>query len=410
MENPIKTPSETRYHQSRKMQSCQCSGKEDLKMREAPVPIVTDPTDAIIKVTASSICGSDLHLHSGKPLQTERGAITGHESVGIVDDVGEGVKNFKKGDRVVISSVIACGQCDYCRRKEWSCCDTTNPSKLQEETHGHRTAALFGFSHTLGSYDGCQAEYVRVPFADINLFPIPNEISDKQALTVPDIASTGYHGTELADIRPGDKVVVFGCGPVGLMSQMWSKFRGADQVVAIDIDPRRLDFARKHFGSEVINSNEVDPIEAVKKLFPGGPDKIIECVGFRSSSSWLHKFEKALKLESESPTILNTAIEMVRKNGRITILGDYTGYVNHFNLGALMEKHLTMNGGQLWPHKYYSIIFDAILSGKVDPTVVFTHSFPLSKCDEAYKLLDRQEEGMLKPYLVPDSLMSQTEY
>jgi threonine dehydrogenase-like Zn-dependent dehydrogenase len=411
MENPTKTPSKTNYHQSKKMLSCQYRGKEDLRMRESPVPLITDPTDVIVKVTATTICCSDLSTCGEKPGQMERGDITGHESVGIVDEVGAGIKRFKKGDRVVISSVIACGQCDHCRRKEWSCCDTTNPSKPQEEPHGHRTTTTLGYTQTRGGLDGCQAEYVRVPFADVNLFPIPNEISDKQALTVSDVATTGYHGTELADVRPGDKVLVFGCGPVGLMVQMWSKFRGADQVVAIDVDPQRLDFARKQFGSEVINPKEVDLSEAVRKILPGGPDKVIECVGSRSSSSGslLRKFETALKMESESPDILNTAIELVRKNGRITILGDYTGYVNHFNLGAMMEKHLTMNGGQLWPQSYYKTIFDAMKSGKVDPTVLFTHTFPLSKCDEAYKLLDKHEKGMLKPYLIPDTMMSQTE-
>jgi len=377
-------------------------------MKEVPVPIVTDATDVVVKVTASTVCGSDLHLYHGKIPQTKTGDIIGHESVGVVYDVGAGVTKFKKGDRVVISAVIACGQCDHCRRKEWSCCDTTNASKLQKELYGHNTGALFGYSHTMGGYDGCQAEYVRVPFGDVNLFPIPNELSDKQALVVADIACTGYHGTELANVKTGDNVVIFGCGPVGLMAQMWSKFRGANHVVAIDIEPYRLDFAKKNFGSDVINSKEENVLEAVQKRFPGGPDKVIDCVGFRFPDNWLHKVEQALKLETDAPNIVNTCIEICRKNGTVTLIGDYVGYTNHFNIGAMMEKHLTMNGGQLWPHNYYELIFDALKSGKVDPTVVFTHTFPLSKCDEAYQIFDSHEGGIIKPYLIPDSLLNQT--
>jgi threonine dehydrogenase-like Zn-dependent dehydrogenase len=383
-------------------------GKTTVKVEEVPVPLVTDPTDAIIKVTASTVCGSDLHLYHGKIPQTYHGEILGHESVGIVDEVGPGVTKVKKGDRVVISAVVACGQCEFCRRKEWSCCDTTNKNKLQEELYGHNTGALFGYSGTFGGYDGCQAEYVRVPFADVNLFPIPNEISDKQALVVADIACTGYHGTELAKVKPGDNVVIFGCGPVGLMAQMWSKFRGANHVVAIDVDAQRLDFAKKNFGSDIINSEEENPIEAVKRRFPLGPDKVIDCVGFRFPDNILHKIETALKMETDAPNIVNTAIEICKKNGTVTLIGDYAGYTNHFNIGAMMEKHLTMNGGQLWPHNYYKLIFDAMKTGQVDPTVVFTHTFPLSRVDEAYKVFDKHEGGIIKPFLLPDSLYHQS--
>jgi len=409
MSTQVQTPSKANYHPTKRMLACVYRGKTNLKVEEVPAPIVTDTTDAVIKVTASTVCGSDLHLYHGKVPQTKHGDILGHESVGIVDEVGPGVTKVKKGDRVVISAVIACGQCSYCKRKEWSCCATTNASKLQKELYGHNTGALFGYSHTVGGYDGCQAEYVRVPFADVNLFPIPNEITDKQALVIADIACTGYHGTELANVKDGDNVVIFGCGPVGLMAQMWSKYRGAARVVAIDIDAQRLTFAKENFGSDIINSNDENPLEAVKRFFSDGPDKIIDCVGFRFPDNWLHKLQQTLKMETDAPNIVNTAIEMVRKNGKITLIGDYIGYTNHFNIGAMMEKHLTMNGGQLWPHNYYKMIFDALLTGKVDPTVVFTHTFPLSKCDEVYQIFDKHEGGIIKPYLIPDSLMNQTQ-
>jgi len=391
------------------MHALQFNGKKDVKVGEVSKPMITLPTDVIVKTTAITICGSDLHLYHDLVPGMEKGYRLGHEAVGIVDEVGSDIKYFKKGDRVVISAVIACGSCDYCRRKEWSCCDRMNkPNPLQEKLYGHHTGALFGYSHTFGGYDGTQSDYVRVPVADVNLFPIPPNISDKQALTIADIACTGFHGTELAGITNGDNVVVFGCGPVGLMSQMWAKYRGASKVIAIDVDQYRLDFAKKHFNVEIVNGKDQDPIEEVKKFFPEGPDKIIDCVGFRFPDQMLHKIEFKLSLETDSPNIVNTAIKMVRKNGRITLIGDYVGYTNHFNIGAFMEKHLTMNGGQLWPHNYYKMIFDAMATGKVNPSVVFTHTFPLSKGDEAYKMFDEHKDGIIKPYLIPDSLYEQT--
>jgi len=408
METHLTKPSKVKYDHTRKMLALQFHSKENVKVGEVPVPLVTDSTDVVVKVTASTVCGSDLHLYHNLIPGMQKGDVIGHESVGIVDEVGAEVKKFKKGDRVVISAVIACGQCEYCKRHEWSCCETTNPNSAQTELYGHHTGALFGYSHMIGGYDGCQAEYVRVPFADVNLFPIPSDITDKQALCVADIACTGYHGTELAKVKNGDKVVIFGCGPVGLMAQMWSKYRGASRVIAIDIDQQRIDFAKQKLGVEVINSKEENPVDAVKKLIPGGPDKIIDCVGFRFPDSLAHKIEMKLGLETDSPNIVNTAIQMVRKNGVVTLIGDYVGYTNHFNIGALMEKHLTMNGGQLWPHNYYKLIFEAMSSGKVDPTFVLTHTLPLSKCDEAYKLFDKHEKGMIKPLILPDSIFNQT--
>jgi len=404
MESHTKTPSKAKYDESRKMTALQFNGKENIKVGEVPVPLVTDATDAVVKVTASTVCGSDLHLYNGKVPSMVKGDIMGHESVGVVEEVGPGVKNIQKGDRVVISAVIACGECVYCKRQEWSCCDTTNTSERQEALYGHNTGALFGYSHMVGGYDGCQAEYVRVPYADVNLFQIPSNISDKQALCIADIACTSYHGTELGEVKTGDTVVVFGCGPVGLLTQMWAKYRGARIVVAIDIDPQRLAFAKSKFGVEIVNSKEEDPLEAVEKLIPGGPDTVIDCVGFRFPEGFLHKLELKLKMETDAPNIVNTAIKMVRKNGKITLIGDYFGYTNHFNIGALMEKHLTMNGGQLWPQKYQKKIFEAMAKGEIDPTVVLTHTYPLSKGDEAYKAMNNHANGMIKPLVLPDHL------
>jgi len=396
------------YDKDHKMTVLQFNGKKDVKVGEAPIPLVTLPHDAIIKVTASTVCGSDLHLYHDLVPGLTKGYILGHESVGIVSSVGPGVKSFAPGDRVVISAVVACGQCEYCQRKEWSCCDVTNsPNSTQEKLYGHHTGALLGYSETFGGYDGCQAEFVRVPFADVNLFPIPSEITDKQALCIADIACTGFHGNELADVQSGDNVVIFGCGPVGLMAQMWAKYRGAN-VIAIDVDEQRLKFATTNFGSVTIKNDvsEDDLVAAVHKIFPGGPNKVIDCVGFRFPESTLHKVASKVGLETDSPNIINAAIKMTKKNGRITLIGDYVGYANQFNIGALMEKHLTMNGGQLWPHNYYKKIFEALGSGKVDPTVVFTHTYPLSKGDQAYKDMDEHKDGLIKPLVLPDAVLS----
>jgi threonine dehydrogenase-like Zn-dependent dehydrogenase len=398
-------PSKAKYDPVRTMKSLQYQGKVNTAVKESPVPLVTDSTDAIIKVSATTICGSDLHIyHNETGPFSKKGDILGHESVGIIDDVGLDVKNFKKGDRVVISAIMACGMCEYCKRGEWSCCDITNTSPAEEAIYGHRQGAAFGYSHLLGGWDGCQAEFVRVPFADVNLFHIPQNISDSQALMIADIACTGFHGCELADVKKGDKVVIFGCGPVGLMAQMWAKFRGAETVIGIDVEDYRLEFAQSHFANHTVNAKHVNPIDAVKLLIPGGPDKVIDCVGFRFPDSLLHKVERLLMLETDSPNIVNSAIKMVRKNGRITLIGDYFGFTNHFNIGGLMEKHLTMNGGQVWPQAYHNRIFEWISAGKVDPSVVITHAFPFSKCAEAYKIFDEHKDGIIKALLLPDEL------
>lgn len=397
---------EAKRDPNRKMLALTYHGTKDLKVEEIHVPMVTDPGDAIIKVTATTICGSDLHLYHGEFPGLKKGDVLGHEAMGIVEDVGPDVRDIKKGDRVVISAVIACGSCEYCKRGEWSCCDTTNPSKGMEKLYGHRTAALFGCSHVMGGYSGCQAEYVRVPIADVNCFKLPDTIRDEQALMLADIACTGWHGTELAEVKEGDVVVVFGCGPVGLQAMMWSKFRGAKRVVAIDVDENRLAFAKEKLSVEIVNAKEEDSVKAIQKLIPGGPNKVIDCVGFRFPDTLLHKVERALKLETDSPNILNAAFTMVRKTGTIAIIGDYLGYTNHFNIGAMMEKSLTIRGGQLWAQKYIPVLMKFIISGEVDPSFVITHTLPFSKCAEAYSTFDKHEDGMIKVFLRPDSMLS----
>lgn len=393
------------FDQLGKMKAVVYKGKKDVEYIEKPIPLIKNPTDAIVKVTLSTICGSDLHLYNGEiPKNFLKDYTLGHESVGIVQEVGSNISNIKVGDRVCISAVISCGQCEFCQRGEMSCCDVTNKSETQKKFFGHNTGGIFGYSELMGGYEGCQAEYVLVPFADVNLFPIPSEVSDKKAICVADIACTGYHGTELANVKEGDDVVVFGCGPVGLMALMWSKWRRAKNVVGVDIDEQRLNFAKKHLQVQVINSKTDDPEKEILRIFPKGPNKIIDCVGFRFPETFIHKFERMVSMETDSPNILNHMITVCKKNGTITLIGDYVGYTNHFFIGALMEKHLTMNGGQLWPHRYQKMIFELMKSNKIDPSFVFTHTYPLSKAAEAYNMFDKHENGMIKPLLAPDNL------
>jgi threonine dehydrogenase-like Zn-dependent dehydrogenase len=390
------------------MMACVYDGKKDLSMKQVPVPLVSDPEDAIIKITATTICGSDLHLYHGEvPKNQMKGYILGHEAVGIVDDVGSEVKNFKKGDRVVVSPIVACGKCEFCQRGEFSCCDVTNVSQLEREMYGHNTSGILGYSALMGAYDGCQTEYVRVPFADVNLFRIPEGVEDKKALMVSDIACTGFHGNELAGVKEGDNVVVFGCGPVGIMTIMWAVYRKAKMVIAVDIDEQRLKFVEQKFKVKTINSSKVDPIIEIKNLLPRGPEKIIDCVGFRFPETFIHKFQRAIGLETDSPNILNTMIQICKKNGKIALIGDYLSYTNHFNIGGFMEKHLSMSGGQLWPHKYQEQILNLIKNGEFDPSIVITHTFPLSKCAEVYKMFDKHEGGIIKCVLIPDALTSE---
>jgi threonine dehydrogenase-like Zn-dependent dehydrogenase len=398
----LKLPTKLRKDMLNKMHGAVLTGKKKIEYREVGSPLVTDPTDAIVKITATTVCGSDLHIYNGQLLMKYvEGYIIGHEAVGIVQDMGSEVKNLKKGDRVVISAIISCGSCEFCKRGEMSCCDLTNISKDQETQYGHNTGGIFGYSELVGGYDGLQAEFARVPYADVNLFKVPEGISDRQAVLISDIVCTGFHGCELADVQDGDNVVVFGCGPVGLMAQMWAKYRKAN-VVAIDVDQQRLDFAQQKFGVNIVNSKTQDPVEVINSLIPGGPNKVIDCVGLRFPQDLLHKFERFLRIESDSPNIVNAAIKMCRKNGKIALIGDYFGFVNHFNIGALMEKHLTISGGQLWPHRYVDKIFELIKSGDIDPSVVITHTFPLSQISEVYRKFDAHEQGMIKCLVIPD--------
>jgi threonine dehydrogenase-like Zn-dependent dehydrogenase len=377
-------------------------GNASVSVDSVPKVQITDPGDALIKVTATTVCGSDLHLYHNEMQGMAKGDIMGHEAMGIVEQVGPQCKNLKVGDRVVISFLIACGKCAYCERGEWSCCDTTNPSKDMEKLYGHRTAGLFGYSRLTGGYEGCQAEYIRVPYADNNTLKIPAHLKDEQVLLLSDVLCTSYHACECAYQGKDDVVAVWGAGPIGLATSMWAFFRGAKRVILIDHDANRLALARKHMPNiEIIDYGKEDVVNTMHKICPGGPDVSIDAVGFRFPTSIIHKLERTVRFETDSPQILNEAITCTRKGGRIGIIGDYYAYTNHFHIGAFMEKSLQMRGGQAWVQRYWAQILQWIDEGKVDGTWLITHHMPFTEAAKAYGMFDQHQDGAVKIMLQP---------
>lgn len=389
-------------HATLKGKVLQWMGSESVKVVEVPRPIITDPRDAIVRITTTTICGSDLHLyHNAMGRGMEKGDILGHEFMGLVEDVGSEVTNLKIGDRVVVAAVIADGTCDFCKRGQFSLCETTNPSKEMEDLYGHRTAGLFGYSHLTGGYPGGQAEFARVPFADVNCLKIPPSLTDEQALFLSDIVCTAWHGCELGEVSEGKTVAVWGCGPVGLLTLMWAKFRGAARIIAIDCIPYRLEVARSKLGAEVINFAEENPLRVLRDIAPGGPDVCIDCAGFRFPKSLAHKFMRALHIETDTPEVVSECIIACKKGGHIALIGDYFGTANNFPIGAMMEKSITVRGGQVFVQKYWTKLLEYIERGDVDPRFVITHTMPLEKAEEAYRMFDSKEDNSIKILLKP---------
>lgn len=390
------------YDESKQMKVACWKGKKTIEVELHPRPMVTDPNDAILRVTSTCICGSDLHLYLGAMPGMSKGDIMGHEFMGVIDSVGANVTNYKVGDRVVASFDIACGDCSYCKKGLYTSCDYTNPSKAQEFLYGHRTAGLHGYSSMTGAYDGGQAEYARVPFADVNLLKVPEGMDDNKVIFLSDILPTAWHATEMGEVGKGDVVAIWGAGPVGILAAQCAQARGADRVILIDQIPFRLKFAQEKLpGVEVINYKEKNTLKALQEMVPNGPDVSIEAVGFHYCKSWLHSIETTLMLETDPADMLNEMINATRKGGRISIVGVYSGFVNHFNIGALMEKSLTMRGGQCPVQKYWKYLLKAIESGKLDPTIVITHELPLDAAPEAYKTFNEKTDGCVKVILKP---------
>jgi len=404
---PITISTKYKEDPNRTMMAAQWFGTEDVRVNSIPAPDITDAGDAIVRITTATICGSDLHMYfnqlpAPRGVGMQKGDVMGHESMGIVDRVGPNVKNIRVGQRVVISAPIACGQCEYCRDEKYSLCDTTNPSTGMETLYGYRTAGIFGYSHLTGGIAGGQAEYTRVPFADINLLPIPDNITDEQALLLSDVICTGYHGTELAEVTQGSKVVVWGCGPVGLAAAYLAKLRGAATVISIDNDPTRLEKARS-FGADTINFDEVKSVsDEITQRIPGGPSNCIDCVGYRFPKSMLSWVQMKLKIETDAVDIVKEMILTARKGAKLALIGDYFNYTNGFPIGAFMEKGQSMAGGQLWCQKYWHHLLSLIQSGDMDFTFLFSHRYRLSDIPTAYKTFGHHQDNCTKVIIKTD--------
>jgi len=374
---------------------------------DKPKPVITHEKDVIVKVTACTVCsGSDSHLYSGEVVTMDEGLILGHEACGVVESAGPDVKLFKKGDRVVIAFNIACGECAFCARGEFSGCDRTNDSRLFEEMYGGRPAsAIFGYSRLMGNVPGSQAEYVRVPFGDVNCFAIPDDVPDEKALFVSDVLSTSLHATELGEVGEGDTVVIWGLGPIGLYAAAWSKLKGAKRVLAIDKVPERLELARSRFGIEVLDRSNLSSdqvLTTLRGIVPeSGVDVVIDATGFRFAESLVHKIERAVGMETDSPDILTECFSTVRKYGRVSMIADYIGYANHFPIGHVMMKHLTLRSGQCPVQKYFKTVMQAIQKREIDPTLMITHRLTLEEVPKAYEQLFFKKEGYIKVLITP---------
>jgi threonine dehydrogenase-like Zn-dependent dehydrogenase len=334
------------------------------------------------------------------------GDILGHEFMGTVEELGSDVKGLSKGQRVVVSFDIACGSCSFCQREEFTACSMTNSSKEIREGYGQTTSALFGYSHLNGGVPGGQSEYVRVPFADVNCLPIPDEIHDDKALFLSDIIPTSYHGAELGNVKEGSTVAIWGLGPVGLLCARWCQIRGAARIVGIDCVPERLQIAREKLKIETIDFKQQNVVKTLTDLFPEGVDTGIECAGFDYAKTFKHKFEMAVGLETDTADMFVEMFTCVRPFGYISIIGVYTGYANHFPVGAMMEKSLNIRGGQTPVQKYWKMNLEKLITGEFDPSFVVTHRGFLSEAAEWYRKFNNKEDGVVKVLLRPDKAVS----
>lgn len=382
-------------------------GANDVRVDNVPDPTLLNPRDAILKVTATTICGSDLHIYDGYIPSMQPGDIIGHEFMGEIVETGREVKKLKKGDRVVVSSIIGCGQCHYCSHHQWSLCDNSNPNgALQEPIFGFGTAGIFGYSHLFGGYAGSQAQYVRIPFAEHGCIKVPDGMTDEQALPISDAFPTGYMGADMCDIKPGDVVAVWGCGPVGLFAIKSAYLLGAAKVIAIDRFPERLQMAKTQCNAEVINYEEVDAGDALKEMTGGrGPDACIDAVGLESHGTGVMGFydevKQSVRLETDRPHVLRQMIVACKKGGVISVMGVYAGFVDKMPMGAAFNKGLTFKMGQMHGQRYMPKLIDHVLNGDIDPAFVFSHHMPLTEAKQAYEMFKHKTDQCIKVLLRP---------
>ncbi|AFM01849.1 theronine dehydrogenase-like Zn-dependent dehydrogenase [Desulfitobacterium dehalogenans ATCC 51507] len=369
-------------------------GVRDVKVKNVGDPEIQKPDDIIVKVTSTAICGSDLHLIHGMVPNMPEGFVLGHETMGIVEEVGKDVYKVKKGERVIVPFPIACGHCWYCEHDLWSQCDNANPEV--------ESGAYFGYSSTFGGYDGGQAEYLRVPYANVGPRVVPEELTDEQVLFLTDILPTSYWGVEIGGVKKGDTVVVLGCGPVGLLTIKWAIFQGAKRVIAVDHISYRLDHAYRHYGVETINFEDHDNTgEYIKEITHGGADVVIDCVGMDGKASTLEKIETLLKLQGGSKSAIEIATQAVRKGGTVALVGVYGSKYNLFPLGDFFSRNITLKMGQCPAHSYVDSILGLIKTGRFDATDIITHRLSLDKGEHAYEIFDEKKDNCIKVVLKP---------
>lgn len=381
-------------------------GANDVRVDNVPDPKILNPRDAIIKITSTAICGSDLHLYDGYIPTMQSGDILGHEFMGEVVEIGSEVKRVKVGQRVVVPFTIACGNCFFCQKDLWSLCDNTNPNAwMVEKMYGHSPSGLFGYSHMMGGYAGGQAEYARVPHADVGLLEIPDGLTDEQVLFLTDIFPTGYMAAENCNIQPGDTVAVWGCGPVGQFGIRSAFMLGAERVIAIDRFSERLELARQA-GAEVINYEEMDAGIALKEMTGGmGPDSCMDAVGMEAHGTdaiaLYDQIKQTFRVETDRPMVLRQAIVACRKGGTVSIPGVYGGFIDKVPIGAIVNKGLTLKSGQTHVHRYLRPLLERIQNGDIDPTFVITHRLPLEEAPHAYEIFKHKRDNCIKVVLKP---------
>jgi len=386
------------------------SGRNTVQVEEVPDPKILNPRDAIVRITSTAICGSDLHLYDGYIPAMRRGDVLGHEFMGEVVEVGRGVGNLRVGDRVVVPFPIACGACWSCRHELYSVCENSNPNAgLAEKAFGHATAGIFGYSHLTGGYAGGQAELARVPFADVGPIKIEDDLTDEQVLFLSDVFPTGYMGAELCEITGGEVVAVLGAGPVGQLAIASAVLLGAERVIAVDGLDYRLRMAVNRAGAtDVVDfSQDADVVEQLKQLTGGrGPDAVIDAVGMEASHGHgaLHAVERvkqAARLESDRGHALRDAIMACRPGGIVSVVGVYGGLLDKFPSGALMNKGLTLKTGQCHVQRYTRRLYEHIRDGAIDPSFVVTHRLPLEEAPNAYETFKHKQDGCVKVVLTP---------
>ena len=380
--------------------------KKKVRVEEVPDPRILNSRDAILRVTSTAICGSDLHLVNGFVPTMEKGDILGHEFMGEVMEVGRGVKSLKAGDRVVVPFPIACGECGACRRDLFSLCENSNPNAwMAEKMWGHAGAGVFGYSHLTGGYAGGQAELVRVPFADVGPLKVPAGLTDEQVLFLSDILPTGYMGAEMCDIKPGDIVAVWGAGPVGQFAIVSAFLLGAEQVIAIDRVPNRQQMAPAGAkATHTINYEEESVMERLRELTGGrGPDACIDAVGMEAHGHGpqfaYDRAKQAMRLETDRPIALREAILACRNGGTVSVIGVYGGFVDKFPMGAVMNRSLTIRAGQCHVHRYMKPLLDRIERGEIDPTFIITHRLKLEEAAQGFDLFMHKEDDCMKVVL-----------